>query len=207
MGHSHHANHSALVFWSFGSHLTRADHIIWCTQTLSTIAENLLREPENPRYHTFKHENDTIKRRLIQPKGALEYALEVGPASLFVPRPLSVFFDTCHDVAFYLAWIPPKSESSLSIVHRLGGWKNPDVDARGGCLLNLKVMNLQSHYVFKPSKMADLRIGAAMLREAIDRETEKEERVQRNREEQKAAAAAVAQNVRFFFLVWARRVF
>ena len=68
-------------------------------------------------------------------------------------------------------------------------------------------MNLQSHYVFKPSKMADLRIGAAMLREAIDRETEKEERVQRNREEQKAAAAAVAQNVRFFFLVWARRVF
>lgn len=42
------------------------------------MAENILREPENPKYHTFKHENDTIKRRLIQPKGALEYALAVS---------------------------------------------------------------------------------------------------------------------------------
>lgn len=43
------------------------------------MADNILRDPENPRYHSFKHENDTIKRRLIQPKGALEYALEVSP--------------------------------------------------------------------------------------------------------------------------------
>lgn len=57
--------------------------------------------------------------------------------------------------------------------------------------------DFQSYYVFNPSKIADLRIGAAMLREAIDRETQKEERSRRSREEQKAAAAAVAQNVRF----------
>lgn len=44
--------------------------------------------------------------------------------------------------------------------------------------------------------MADLRIGAAILKEALDRELEKEERLQRNREEQKAAEAVVAQNVR-----------
>lgn len=59
-------------------------------------------------------------------------------------------------------------------------------------------MDFQSYYVFNPSKMVDLRIGAAMLREAMDRETQKEEQSQRNREEQKAAAATVAQNVRFF---------
>lgn len=47
-------------------------------QTLSTMADNILREPDNPKYQTFKHENDTIKRRLIQPKGALEYALAVS---------------------------------------------------------------------------------------------------------------------------------
>jgi len=42
------------------------------------IAENILREPENPKYQTFKRENDLIKRRLIEPKGALEYALAVS---------------------------------------------------------------------------------------------------------------------------------
>ncbi|KAH0840149.1 hypothetical protein J3R83DRAFT_1130 [Lanmaoa asiatica] len=112
--------------------------IFYTPQTLSTIAENILREPENPRYHTFKHENDTIKRRLIQPKGALEYALAV--------------------------------------------------------------MGFQSYYVFNPRKMADLRIGAVILREAVDRETEKEERLQRNREEQEAAAAVIARNVKLAFL-------
>ncbi|KAF8558749.1 hypothetical protein OG21DRAFT_1595057 [Imleria badia] len=107
-------------------------------KTLTTMAENILRDPDNPKYQTFKHENDTIKRRLIQPKGALEYALEV--------------------------------------------------------------MNFQSYYVFNASKMEDLRMGAAILREVLDRETEKEGREQRNMEQQKAAAAAAAQNVKLAFL-------
>jgi hypothetical protein len=47
-------------------------------KTLSTMADNILREPDNPKYRSFKRENDTIKRRLIQPKGALEYALALG---------------------------------------------------------------------------------------------------------------------------------
>lgn len=42
------------------------------------MADNILREPDNPKYQMFKRENDTIKRRLIQPKGALEYALAVS---------------------------------------------------------------------------------------------------------------------------------
>jgi len=42
--------------------------------------------------------------------------------------------------------------------------------------------------------MANLSIGAAILKEAIDLETEKQGRMQRNRAEEKAAAAAAAQN-------------
>ncbi|KAF8450269.1 hypothetical protein L210DRAFT_2377530 [Boletus edulis BED1] len=113
-------------------------------KTLSTMAENILREPDNPKYQTFKHENDTIKRRLIQPKGALEYALALG----FRP----------------------------------------------------KVTGFQSHYVFNVSKMDDLRVGAAILKETLDREMEKEGRSQRTTEEQKAAIAAAAQNVKLAFL-------
>ncbi|KAG1783298.1 hypothetical protein EV702DRAFT_942594, partial [Suillus placidus] len=45
---------------------------------LSKIAENLLREPENHKFRQFKPTNDTIRRRLIETKGALEYAIEMG---------------------------------------------------------------------------------------------------------------------------------
>ena len=60
------------------------------------------------------------------------------------------------------------------------------------------MVGFQLHYVFHANHMEDLRIGAAILRETLDRETEKEERKKRSREEQKAAEAAIAQNVRVF---------
>ena len=41
------------------------------------MAENILREPDNPKYQMFK-------RRLIQPKGALEYALAVSSLTCIV---------------------------------------------------------------------------------------------------------------------------
>ncbi|KAI0306981.1 hypothetical protein B0F90DRAFT_1684033 [Multifurca ochricompacta] len=47
-------------------------------RTLSTIAENLLREPDNPKFRQFKPTNTIIKRDLVDPKGALEYAVEMG---------------------------------------------------------------------------------------------------------------------------------
>ncbi|KDQ64535.1 hypothetical protein JAAARDRAFT_64380 [Jaapia argillacea MUCL 33604] len=47
-------------------------------QTLSTLAENLLREPDNPKFQKFKPTNHVIKQRLIDPKGALEYAVGLG---------------------------------------------------------------------------------------------------------------------------------
>lgn len=47
-------------------------------QTLSTIAENILREPLNPKFRQFKPTNSMIKRNLVDPKGALEYAVAVS---------------------------------------------------------------------------------------------------------------------------------
>lgn len=113
-------------------------------KTLATIAENMLREPDNPKYQQFKSTNDLIKRRLMDTKGALEYAIELG--------------------------------------------FRPEVKA------------LQPYYVFNPRYMENLCIGAAILKEAIDLETEKQGRMQRNRAEEKAAAAAAAQNVKLAFL-------
>ncbi|KAG5651354.1 hypothetical protein H0H81_008971 [Sphagnurus paluster] len=45
---------------------------------LLTIAENLLREPDNPKFQQFKPTNGTIKKNLVDPKGTLEYAIELG---------------------------------------------------------------------------------------------------------------------------------
>ncbi|KAG5649035.1 hypothetical protein DXG03_000384 [Asterophora parasitica] len=44
---------------------------------LLTLAENLLREPENPKFQQFKPTNTTIKNNLVNPKGTLEYAIEI----------------------------------------------------------------------------------------------------------------------------------
>lgn len=46
--------------------------------------------------------------------------------------------------------------------------------------------------------MADLRMGAAILKDAIDLDAEKQDRLDRGRREEKAAAAATATNVRRF---------
>ncbi len=45
---------------------------------LSTIAENLLKEPENEKFQRFKPTNALIKKHLVETKGALEYAIAVG---------------------------------------------------------------------------------------------------------------------------------
>ncbi|KAI5124812.1 hypothetical protein M0805_005443 [Coniferiporia weirii] len=46
-------------------------------KTLETLSSNLLREPDNPKFLQFKPTNNTIKRRLVDVKGALEYAVAV----------------------------------------------------------------------------------------------------------------------------------
>jgi hypothetical protein len=47
-------------------------------KTLQTISQNLIREPDNPKFRQFKPTNNTIKARLMDTKGALEYAIALG---------------------------------------------------------------------------------------------------------------------------------
>ncbi|KAF9485327.1 hypothetical protein BDN70DRAFT_765690, partial [Pholiota conissans] len=47
-------------------------------KTLLTISENLLREPNNEKFQQFKPTNTVIKRELVDRKGALEFAIELG---------------------------------------------------------------------------------------------------------------------------------
>jgi len=48
--------------------------------------------------------------------------------------------------------------------------------------------------------MTDLRIGASILQEAVDLEASKQERLQQSRKEEKAVAAAAANNIKLAFL-------
>lgn len=120
------------------------DQALASLKTLLVIANNLLREPDNPKFQQFKPTNDHIKRRLIEPKGTLEYAIALG--------------------------------------------------------FRAEVKDFQPYYVFNPRHVTDLHIGAAILEEAIDLEERKQERLKRSRAEEKAAAAAAAQNVKLAFL-------
>ncbi|EPQ59497.1 hypothetical protein GLOTRDRAFT_125805 [Gloeophyllum trabeum ATCC 11539] len=113
-------------------------------RTLSTIADNLLREPNNSKFQRFKPTNSTIKERLIDPKGALEYAIALG--------------------------------------------------------FRTEVEEFQPYYVFNPRHMDDLRIGAAIIHEVLDRKAEQQERMKRWKEQEKVAAASVAQNVKLAFM-------
>ncbi|KAH8118558.1 hypothetical protein DFH11DRAFT_1874689 [Phellopilus nigrolimitatus] len=47
-------------------------------KTLATLSDNLLRDPDNPKFQQFKPTNDVIKKRLVDVKGALEYAVALG---------------------------------------------------------------------------------------------------------------------------------
>lgn len=48
------------------------------SQRLLVIAENLIREPDNPKFKRFKRTNQIIQRDLVEPSGALEYAVQVS---------------------------------------------------------------------------------------------------------------------------------
>ncbi|KAJ6539379.1 hypothetical protein B0H19DRAFT_1178767 [Mycena capillaripes] len=47
-------------------------------KTLLTIADNILEHPDEPKFQQFKPTNSLIKRDLIDPKGTVEYARELG---------------------------------------------------------------------------------------------------------------------------------
>ncbi|KAK2466238.1 hypothetical protein APHAL10511_001880 [Amanita phalloides] len=54
------------------------DQVMSSLNTLLKIADKLKDEPDNPRYKQFRAMNPHIKRDLVEPKGTLEYAVEMG---------------------------------------------------------------------------------------------------------------------------------
>jgi hypothetical protein len=60
-----------------------------------------------------------------------------------------------------------------------------------------QVENFQPYYIFNPKKhIRDLQIGAEILQEVLTRESEKQERQERAKREEKAVVAAHKENVR-----------
>ncbi|EIW76131.1 hypothetical protein CONPUDRAFT_64629 [Coniophora puteana RWD-64-598 SS2] len=104
-------------------------------RVLSTLAENLLRDPDNPKFRQFKTTNTTIERNLVKPKGALEYAIALG----FRPE----------------------------------------------------VKEFQPYYAWNKHRMEDLRAGAAILKEALDTEAQKQQRSNQSKQTRKEAAEEV----------------
>ncbi|KZP00002.1 hypothetical protein CALVIDRAFT_552866 [Calocera viscosa TUFC12733] len=49
-----------------------------CFNTLLTLADNLAKDPDNPKFQSFKATNKLIKRTLLDVNGGLEYAVELG---------------------------------------------------------------------------------------------------------------------------------
>ncbi|KAH9482691.1 Peptide-N(4)-(N-acetyl-beta-glucosaminyl)asparagine amidase [Psilocybe cubensis] len=113
-------------------------------KTLLTIADNLLRDPTNPKYQMFRTSNTIIKRELIDTKGALEYAVELG----FRPT----------------------------------------------------VKDFEPYYVFNEHHLEDLQIGAVILKEHLNLDAEKEERLIRAMKSEKEAKLAAAEKVKLAYM-------
>lgn len=112
---------------------------------LSTIAENLLRDPGNEKYQRFKPTNALIKQHLVEAKGALEYAIALG--------------------------------------------------------FRAEVVHFQPYYSFHstPKNMDNLRIGASVLKEAVDRINQKHEQAKLNKVDPKAVQKQIAQKVKLAY--------
>ncbi|KZT05513.1 uncharacterized protein LAESUDRAFT_750466 [Laetiporus sulphureus 93-53] len=54
------------------------DPAIASMQTIKKLAQNILKEPENLERQRVKRTNDAVRRKIIEPKGALEFIMELG---------------------------------------------------------------------------------------------------------------------------------
>lgn len=120
-----------------------------------------------------------IQRTLISPKGALEYAIAV---SATLPP-----FYCCTAPPFYSApqarvRLRDTNHTFLIIFFQLGF--RPEVE------------NFQPYYRFHDRYLNDLRIGAAVIKEMMQVEGEKQEREEHKREAIKAEEAARVEKVR-----------
>ena len=57
--------------------IARARRANSVSKTLSMLARNIIDHPEEEKYHRFKPTNTAIRKKIVDPKGSLEYAVEV----------------------------------------------------------------------------------------------------------------------------------
>ncbi|KIO17172.1 hypothetical protein M407DRAFT_229067 [Tulasnella calospora MUT 4182] len=85
-------------FWLSGTGL------IFFSQCLLTLCQNILDHPDQDKYRRFKLNNKTIQTKIIQAKGGLEYAVEVG------------FREHVEDFQPYYVWQPtPDNAANLRV--------------------------------------------------------------------------------------------
>lgn len=54
------------------------DYYVDGVKILLNLLENVIREPENPKYRTIRLENKTIKEKLLNLNGARELLIQIG---------------------------------------------------------------------------------------------------------------------------------
>lgn len=67
-------------------------------KTLLKLSENIIDHPEEDKYHRFKPTNDQIRKKIVDPKGALEYAVEV--MVVFIPLSHHKTYSMCIQLGF-----------------------------------------------------------------------------------------------------------
>ena len=71
-------------------------HAKWAngvSKTLAMLAKNIIDHPDEQKYHRFKPTNTAIRRKIVDPKGTLEYAVEARR--------------TCHRSSYPIAHLTP----------------------------------------------------------------------------------------------------
>jgi len=120
------------------------ESVISSLTILSTIAGNLLREPDNPKYQRFKPTNTIIKNNLVEVPGALEYAVAMG--------------------------------------------------------FRAEVEHFQPFYTHAKKYIRELRVGAAIIAETLERENVKTQRSLQNSAAEKEARKGVAEKIKMNYI-------
>ncbi|KAI9063238.1 hypothetical protein FKP32DRAFT_1592694 [Trametes sanguinea] len=112
-------------------------------EAVLSLAENILTQPDAPKFRRFRVRNERIKRVIVQPKGVLQLVVDLG--------------------------------------------------------FREKTEDLETYYAFSGRRTNELRIGALIIKEVLERErkAQEEEETRRAREEEEKQAHLVKQRQLF----------
>ncbi|KAL6309529.1 hypothetical protein BKA93DRAFT_757832 [Sparassis latifolia] len=162
------------------------------------IRQERLQSPPAEHPHTsfdHNHEKRQEFRRLIDPGILRPNAREIALEALQTLKQLADNIIKHPNDEKYYKFKPTNSKIKHLLVEPKG-----TLEYAVALGFHPKVENFQPYYMFNPRHMSDLRIGSAMLEEALERELSKEERARHAREAEKAASEAAVANIKQAFL-------